>query len=220
MIDILKKILHLFIFKKSYSQDNEDLFLVNYFQKREKGFYVDLGCHHPKRFSNTYLLYKKGWSGINIDFNKLTIFLFNFFRLRDQNINAVISISDDPIIFFEFYESALNGILSQERVSELKKLGFKVKRKKTIRPITIQEVIEKYSLSKRHIDFLKIDVEGLDFEIIKNVELNKLDIELLMIEKSSKKENENIIKYLRIYSYDIIYKTQRNFIFKKFLKIE
>ena len=131
----------------------------------------------------------------------------------------MISISDDPIIFFEFYESALNGILSQERVSELKKLGFKVKRK-TIRPITIQEVIEKYSLSKRHIDFLKIDVEGLDFEIIKNVELNKLDIELLMIEKSSKKENENIIKYLRIYSYDIIYKTQRNFIFKKFLKKE
>ena len=63
---------------------------MDYFNKTDSGFYVDIGCHHPKRFSNTYLLYKKGWNGINIDANKLTISLFNIFRARDKNYCFVL----------------------------------------------------------------------------------------------------------------------------------
>ena len=73
MRDIIRKIVYLGIVKKSYSQDNEDLFLNEYFEKISNGFYVDIGCHHPKRFSNTYLLYKKGWKGVNIDANFFAI---------------------------------------------------------------------------------------------------------------------------------------------------
>ena len=50
------------------------------------GKYVDIGCYHPIKYSNTALLYKKGWTGINIDLNKTSIDLFNFTRLRDKNI--------------------------------------------------------------------------------------------------------------------------------------
>ena len=215
MIDFIKKIFFLLVIKKSYSQDYEDLFLKNYFNTRGKGFYIDLGSHHPKRFSNTYLLYKKGWNGINIDASKLSITLFNFLRPRDKNFCAVIYTSNDPVIFYEFNESALNGILSFQRVSKLVDIGFEVKRQKVIKPVTIQNIIEKFNLFEKQIDLLKIDLEGLDFEILKNLTLSKLDIELLMIEKSSKEENIEILKFLELNSYKIIHESNRNFIFKK-----
>ena len=47
--------------------DNEDLNILNFFKNKRDGFYVDVGCFHPKKHSNTYFLYKRGWRGVNID---------------------------------------------------------------------------------------------------------------------------------------------------------
>src|SRR5690242_3324544 len=52
---------------KSYSQEGEDRILHSIFETVADGFYVDIGAHHPKRFSNTYLFYQRGWRGINVD---------------------------------------------------------------------------------------------------------------------------------------------------------
>ena len=51
----------------SYSQEGEDLVLRRYLEGRTSGFYVDVGAHDPKRFSNTHLFYERGWRGINIE---------------------------------------------------------------------------------------------------------------------------------------------------------
>ena len=56
---------------------------------------MDIGCFHPIRYNNTYLLYKSGWRGINIDLNPLTIELFDFLRTEDININAAISDTEE-----------------------------------------------------------------------------------------------------------------------------
>ena len=92
----IKLYLNLFrhrFFKKGYyySKNREDLFLSNYFKKKPKGRYIDIGAYHPYRSSNTYLLYKKGWSGINIDLSKTSIDLFKIARPRDINLNFAIS---------------------------------------------------------------------------------------------------------------------------------
>ena len=79
-----------YLLKKSYSQVDEDTFLVKYFSKK-KGFNIDIGCHHPFRDNNTFLLYKLGWSGLNIDLNRISIDLFNIMRPRDTNICSAIS---------------------------------------------------------------------------------------------------------------------------------
>ena len=63
--------------KKSYSMDGEDLFLKDYFKDKKKGFYIDIGCFHPIMFSNTCLLFNKGWNGINVDLNPTSIDMFN-----------------------------------------------------------------------------------------------------------------------------------------------
>ena len=75
------------------SQFEEDIFLEKYFKKKSKGKFVDLGCFHPTRHNNTYQLYKKKWSGINIDLNPLSIEMFNFLRPRDINLNTFLSIT-------------------------------------------------------------------------------------------------------------------------------
>ena len=97
MLKYLKLIYYLFyrpkIFfpKKYYSLFGEDKFVDDYFRNKSKGFYADVGCYHPLDGNNTHLLYKKGWSGINLDINFYSIELFNFLRKRDINIHSGIS---------------------------------------------------------------------------------------------------------------------------------
>ena len=66
--------------KKSFSQFGEDLFIAEFFANQKEGNYVDLGAFHPMRMSNTFLLYKKGWSGTNVDLNPISIDFFNLAR--------------------------------------------------------------------------------------------------------------------------------------------
>ena len=80
-----------FFFKNSQSQFGEDKKIVKLFLYDKKGIYLDLGCFHPIRQNNTYLLHKLGWKGINIDLNPLSIELFNLARPNDYNVNAAVS---------------------------------------------------------------------------------------------------------------------------------
>ena len=64
-------------------KDNHILFLKDYFKEKRNGFYIDVGCYHPIRLSNTKFLYDKGWWGINIDISKKSIDLFKIARKKD-----------------------------------------------------------------------------------------------------------------------------------------
>lgn len=76
---------------KSYAQQGEDLILREILNYASTGFYVDVGAHHPFRFSNTYLFYKQGWRGINIDAMPGSMTLFHRFRPRDINIECGVA---------------------------------------------------------------------------------------------------------------------------------
>ncbi len=217
MIDLIKKIIYLFLIKKSYSQNKEDLFLIDYFKDIKKGFYLDFGCHHPKRFSNTYLLYKRGWSGINVDANYSSILLFNLFRKRDKNIRALINVESKSDIYYYFNDSALNGILSISDAKELIDMGYILKKKIRMESIPINEFFNKYKLKNKKINFFKIDLEGLDFEIIKVLDFKNLDIQVLMIEKKLNKiENQELVIYLKSKFFKLIFESKRNLIFSIF----
>src|SRR2546423_8590334 len=96
----------------SFSQFGEDLALLRYFEER-RGFYVDIGAHHPVRFSNTYLLYQRGWSGINVDANADALDLFRSRRPRDVNLHAAVSDIVQEVEFSVYEESALSRIAGQ-----------------------------------------------------------------------------------------------------------
>jgi hypothetical protein len=85
---------------KPNSNNENIIFLENYFKDKKNGFYIDVGCFHPIRLSNTMFLYSKGWSGMNIDINKKSIDLFKISRPRDINLNFGVGSKNEFKSFF------------------------------------------------------------------------------------------------------------------------
>jgi FkbM family methyltransferase len=152
----------------SYSQEGEDLILNRIFEYKPTGFYIDVGAHHPKRFSNTFIFYEKGWNGINLDAMPGSMTLFNKLRKRDINIECGIGIASKKLDYYIFNEPALNGF--SKELSEYRSTNSKQYKIQSIKKVNIERldtILEKYLPDTvKEIDFLSIDVEGLDFEVL------------------------------------------------------
>ena len=204
---------------KTYSQFNEDTFLKEYFKNKKKGFFIDIGCHHPFKANNTFLLYKSGWSGINIDLNKISIDLFNIARPRDINICTAISDKEGTI---EYYLPNNNPLSSEITINKnfskiLKNHHGNEYQTLTTKSTTWQTIEEQYNFLLKSVDILKIDIEGSDLKVLKTIDLKKLDPKLLMIEASDLdlSERNKIISYLKMSNYKILYDNKLNVIFSK-----
>ena len=170
--NLLKRILHFFYWDQwiniSYSQEGEDIVLQRIFKNKKKGFYVDVGAHHPKRFSNTYLFYKRGWRGINIDAMPSSMKLFNKLRSKDINLEIGISSKKDNLKYYIFNETALNTFSKkQAQKINIQKNSYYIDKIINIDVNRLEKIIKKYANNKK-IDFLNIDAEGLDLEILKS----------------------------------------------------
>ena len=136
----------IFLPKKSYSMFGEDIFIEKFFKKKSKGIYVDVGCYHPLDGNNTYLLFKKGWSGINIDLNKTSIELFNKARKKDFNLRIAVSNKFKKIKYFYRKKiNMLNTINKKFAKSSFRK-GFKTS---FVQADTLNSVLGKSKLKNR-----------------------------------------------------------------------
>ena len=104
----IKDQLRTFLGQESYSQEGEDVVLARIFDGRSTGFYVDIGCYHPIRYSNTYLFYRRGWRGINVDATPGVKTNFQKIRPRDINIESFVSADSSQRQFYLLSEPALN----------------------------------------------------------------------------------------------------------------
>ena len=234
MNDLLKLILHKKIinflitirsllfdkdYVKSYAQNSEDIILNSYFYNLSCGFYVDVGAHHPKRFSNTYLFYKKGWSGINIDAKPGSMRIFNKLRPRDTNIEAGISDTKGKLCYYMFNEPAFNGFSKTLSDKVNKDDRFFIESTTDIAMVTLEELLDQHVGNDKHIDFLSIDVEGLDFKVLKSNNFLKYQPTVICIEiqKSSFEEilADEISIFLNKYNYEICAKTFNSVFFIK-----
>ena len=202
------------------SQFNEDIYLNSFFKKDYKGKFVDLGCFHPTRDNNTYRFYKKNWRGINIDLNPITIELFDFFRSKDININCAIS--DKRTLKKMYFVDNLSPLntLDQNHLKFLKK-NFLFKKKdfkeKKIKTENFNNILKKHNFYK--VDFLNIDLEGLEYEVIKSINFKKFKINLICIEildhnKISKNKSKKIRQILKKNNFKCLKKIGVNSIFK------
>ena len=208
-----------FYFKRSYSQFDEDLFLKKYFKNKKKGFFVDIGCHHPFKGNNTFLLYKLGWSGINIDLNKISIDLFNIARPRDINICTALSDFEGKIEYYLPNDNPLSSeITISKNFSNILKShhGNKYKTYRT-QCMLWSSVEKKYNTLLKSIDLFKIDIEGSDLKVLKTIDLEKINPTLVMVEASDFDEfgREAIISYLKSKKYKILYDNKLNVILTK-----
>ncbi len=206
----LKKFYWTFIKRKNYSQAGEEDFLINYFPN-DKGFYLDIGCHDPFRYSNTLCLYRKGWNGINIDANPDNIIRFNKYRKRDINICALISNATKPLEYCFYNDHALNGVHDDKRKDFLLNKGYRILKTEIINAISLNKVLEENKCEK--IDLISIDVEGHELEVLNSINLDFYFVELIMVEENN---NRNVLKnLLDKFNYSLIKRIDRNLVFKK-----
>ena len=180
MLKFLKVFLKSFTHKKiSYSYGGIDSLILNIFKNKKNGFYLDIGCGHPIKNNNTYLLNKKGWSGINIDLDEENIDLFNSYRKKDVNLATAVSDKEgETDLYFYHSKSALNTI-SKENADFQK---AKVSSIKKIKTQTINKIIENSPFKDRKIDFLSVDVEGSELAILKNFDFAKYSPKVIVVE--------------------------------------
>jgi hypothetical protein len=202
-----------FLKKKTYSSDGVDLIISKYFKNNFKGFYVDVGCYHPTRANNTYLLYKNGWRGINIDVSKFSIALFNFWRTADINICRAITNQNG---FSKLYYQKKFSLLSTLNKKQAK-ISFQGKiKEKLIRCSTLTDVINQTTYIKKKIDFLNIDAEANDFNVLKSLDFQIYRPTCICIEDTSLHYNNAAnIKKSKIYIFltKLNYKHVRSGIF-------
>lgn len=169
---------------KSYAQEGEDMILRKLFAGRENGFYIDVGAHHPRRFSNTFCFYQQGWSGINIDATPGSMAAFMKTRPRDINLEIAIANSKKELTFFIFDEPALNSFdepLSRARDNEQPRV-VKIINEQKIVTRTLKEVLCRYMPTGQHIDFLSVDVEGFDYDVLLSNDWSKYRPECVLVE--------------------------------------
>ncbi len=204
------------------SQFGEDKKIIKLFKKNTNGTYVDIGCFHPIRQNNTYLMHKEGWRGVNIDLNPLTIDLFNVARPKDINICAAVSNKKGfKNLFFDHQLSSLNTISKNHTLFIEKAFGNKNLIKRKIKTNTIKNLLKKANINK--IDFLNIDIEGHELEVLKTLNFNHYDIKVICVEivnydfysKKIKTNKNKIFRILKKNNYILKFKTYVNYIFVK-----
>ena len=206
-------------FRKSFSQDGEDMILSSLFDDlggRKKGFYIDIGALHPFRFSNTAHFYDIGWNGINIEPTPTAIKVFNRYRKRDINLNFGIADKEGSLVFYCFDEPALNSFSKEISLERNETTHYKIIDTIKIPVFPLHQILHKYLPQGVHIDFLNIDVEGLDIAVLQSNDWDKYIPEFILIEDIINVENlttSNVYNFLIIKGYALKAKTERTMIF-------
>src|SRR5438093_4691896 len=153
--------------RTSFSQEGEDLIVDRLFEGRKTGFYVDVGAHHPVRFSNTHRFYRRGWRGINIEPDPEAIALFQKRRKRDTNVACGVAATEGRRTYFMFNEPALNSFdqaLSEQRQNN----RYRIVATKQIPVRPLSHILCEFLPPGVHIDFMSVDVEGYDLEVLRS----------------------------------------------------
>lgn len=204
--------------KKTYSGEGEDLILQKLFNGKTDGFFVDIGCYHPIVGSNTYVFHKKyNWTGINVDANPDSIVKFYKLRPRDINLNLGIGLTESSSLrFHRFSEGALNTfseIIKEERIVRDKQnyLGSI-----DVAVTTLESLLDKHAVGQR-IDFIDVDVEGLDLEVLQSNNWQKYRPRIVMVEDQNKVSDAftslPTYRFLREQDYVLVAKTYSTLFF-------
>ena len=159
----------------AYSHWGVDLIITKLLNSKNKGIYIDVGCHHPFLNNHSYLLYKSGWVGINIDIDYNSIDMFNFFRKSDVNIQTAVTDHKGEVDLFFYHNRAAKNTISKE-------FGSDAKEQKKINSDTLNNIIENSKFKNSKIDFVSIDVEGNEMNVLNGFNLKKYKPKLILLE--------------------------------------
>lgn len=206
-------------FNKSYSQEGEDIVLSRFLNPNKPGYYIDIGAHHPHRFSNTYFFYKRGWTGINIDADPSLIELFNKERKMDKNLAYGVGNKPGFLSFYVFNEKALNTFDKKLANERGKKEEYTLESIKKIKVKKLKDILAKSLPKKQKIDFMSVDVEGRDLDVLRSNDWIKYRPSFVLVESYNTKDilkiqNDKVVQYLKQHNYIPVAKTYYTIIFR------
>jgi FkbM family methyltransferase len=201
----------------SFAQVGEDMILDRYFNEKKSGFYVDIGANHPYIYSNTYKFYLKGWRGVNVDANLGTKKLFDAVRPKDINMDAGVSLTPGESDFYMFENNVFNTLDKQTAERHCKEFSISVKEIIKVRTTTLADILNTYLPPFQKIDFMSIDVEGLDMEVLRSNDWEKYKPEVLAVEciyvDYEDIQKIETVAYLKQLGYSFFAKTFSTFFF-------
>lgn len=203
--------------RKSYSQHQEDLIIDQLLWYKNKWFYVDVWAFEPNRMSNTKRFYHKWRTGINVEPNPSKINLFRSYRPQDINLNIWISKQAWILDYFDFLPSTLWTFSVHDKSTYID-CWFKLINTIKVPTSKLENIFDEYLVNWQHIDFLSLDVEWYDLEVLESNDRNKYRPSLICVEVVTpdkiNEQNNSIINYLLSIGYEIIYHNWLNAIFR------
>ena len=185
----------------SYSQCSEDLVLDKLLKSKKKGFYVDVGAYDPYRFSNTMRFYRRGWRGINIEPDRGRWERFTLVRPRDINLNVGVGRKRGKLTFYRMDPQTISTF-SKKQADEYLKQGFRLVGSLDVPVRTLERIFAAYA---KRIDFLTLDVEGFEMEVLASNDWKRFRPALLCIETPEEKEKHMIIRFLKRKGYAMVF---------------
>ncbi|WP_281228101.1 FkbM family methyltransferase [Flavobacterium aquiphilum] len=193
MLNKIKELIRRKIYSRyniSFSKSGEDMQLKQLLGSNHRGIYVDVGCWDPIKASNSYYFHLRGWKGICIDPNPQMKDLFLQKRSSDIFVNVAIGSGNEDLIYYmlENQYSSMNTLdfdfiknnnLENKVVNEIK-----------ITTVSLKAVLEKHISETDQIDFLDIDVEGFDLNVLKSNDWNKFRPKVILIETALDLKND------------------------------
>ncbi len=165
----------------SYAQHGEDVLLDSLYPEVTAGFYVDIGANDPSFCSVTRYFYERGWSGINVEPVPSLCEKLRKARPRDLTLNLGLSDREGSLTFYESPSITGWSTFSPNMAAHYRKQGMSLT-EQVIPVLTLTGLFEKYV--DRPVDFLKIDVEGLEAEVVRGIDWSQCRPRALVIENA------------------------------------
>ncbi len=160
-------------YRKSWSQCGEDLILRYLFDLLHiaRPSYLDIGAHHPWHYSNTYLFYRQGARGVNVEPDPSLYAALRRWRRRDINLNVGIGPREAEMDFYVMSERTLNTFSAAEARNYVDKHGFRIAATRRIRVQTFAQAVDAHLGHTP--DLVSLDVEGLDLDILRSIDFSR-----------------------------------------------
>ncbi len=191
-----------------YGQHGEDFVLMRFFDHKPVGFYIDVGAFDGLFLSNSYAFEKHGWEGLCIEPHPQF-----YSRCRDLRVNAkcinVACAREDNAMGIEFFaeESGLLSGAKKERDAEVagtydrQGLTFGGFETTTVAAARLSTLLETYAPAVAEIDFLSLDVEGTELEVLRGLDMARFKPRVLIVEANDDAAKRATDRYLSDFEY-------------------
>jgi len=199
-----KKLKNIIELRNRFSQLNQDLFVLSQLNYKKNGYFVEFGAMDGILYSNTYLLEKKfSWKGILAEPIKSYSPILKQNRKSIIETDCVWSKSNQFVEFNEVESKELSTVSyfnSCDNHADARKKGVTY----SVRTISLSDLLEKNSAPKI-IDYLSIDTEGSEYEILKEFDFSKFRFRVITCEHNYTDSRDKLLLLLEKNGYKRLY---------------